>query len=644
MRTTLSRLLVFGCLAVASALGAEERSFTRSEDVIYGRAFGTALTLDVFQPGQANGLGVIYVVSGGWFSSHDFINAKVAQPLLNRGYTVFAVVHGSNPRFHIPEIIEQLERSVRFIRFNAVKYSIDPERIGVAGGSAGGHLSLMLATRGGPGKADAKDPVDRQSSAVQAAACFFPPTDFLNYSQPGESALGEGILKDFRSAFGNVPTEPEAKRQFGESISPIYHLKNGAPPVFIIHGDADKLVPIQQAKIFLDGLSAVGGVGKLDTRPGAQHGWGNWEADVALFADWFDKHLKRGQDASQASALRFEDLLKIDAHVHFFDEVPEFVELLRRTQTRVANICVGGNQPELLVPSEKRAEELRQKYSPQFQFASTFDLTRRNEPDYVRGVTNWLEETFRGGAVMVKIWKAVGMEVKTPAGAFMMPDDSVLDPIYGYLTNQRRPLMAHFADPIDAWRPLDPASAHHAYYASHPDWHVYGRKDFPTHAEILDARDRMLARHPDLVVIAAHLGSEAHDLDSLAKRFDRLPNLYADVAARTPELQRQPAAKVREFFIRYQDRLLYGTDAEQYTPGRLPSAEERAAFVSRMESWYRRDFEYYSGKGSRKLNGREVGCLELPRPVLDKFYHGNARRLIPGIAADSPTTPRASAK
>ncbi len=347
---------------------------------------------------------------------------------------------------------------------------------------------------------------------------------------------------------------------------------------------------------------------------------------------------------TRTSAPRFEDVLKIDAHVHYFDDVPEFVEMLRRTRTRVVNICVGGNQPELLVPSEKRAEELRQKYSPQFQFASTFDLSRRNEPDYARGITNWLDETFRAGAVMVKLWKAVGMELKTPAGAFMMPDDAVLDLIYGYLANQRRPLMAHFADPIDAWRPLDPASVHHAYYASHPEWHVHGRTDFPTHAEILAARDRMLARHPDLVVIAAHLGSEAHDLDSLAKRFDRFPNLHADVAARTPELKRQPADKVRQFFLRYQDRLLYGTDAEQYTPGRLPSAEERAAFAARMEQWYRHEFDYYAGRGRRKSGGREIEGLGLPRTVLDKFYHGNAQRLIPGIAADSSTEPRAGSK
>lgn len=271
---------------------AEEQTFTRTQDIIYGRAFGTALTLDLFRPAKPNGIGVIYVVSGGWYSAHEFISEKVMQPLLDHGYTVFAVVHGSNPRFHIPEIVDQMERSVRFIRANAVNYGIDPERIGIAGGSAGGHLSLMLATRGGPGKSDAKDLIDRQSSAVQAAACFFPPTDFLNYGKPGEGAVGEGILKDFKSAFGSVPTDPDEKRRFAESISPYYLVKKGVPPVFIIHGDADKLVPIQQAEVFLEKVKSVGGIAKLDTRAGQQHGWKNWESDVGRFADWFDQHLK----------------------------------------------------------------------------------------------------------------------------------------------------------------------------------------------------------------------------------------------------------------------------------------------------------------------------------------------------------------
>jgi predicted TIM-barrel fold metal-dependent hydrolase len=344
--------------------------------------------------------------------------------------------------------------------------------------------------------------------------------------------------------------------------------------------------------------------------------------------------------SAQDQPPRFEDILKIDVHVHVFDDVPEFVAMLRRTNTRLVNICLGGNRPELLEPCEKRAEQFRQQYAPEFAFASTFDLTRRNEPDYARQVTSWLDASFQGGAVLVKIWKDVGMELKTTTGAYLMPDDPVFDPIYAHLAAKGRPLMAHFADPIDAWRPLDAGSAHYSYYSKHPEWHLYGKQGLPGHAEILAARDRMLSKHPDLVVIAAHLGSEAHDLDALAKRFDRFPNLYADVAARTPELRRHPAEKVRKFFMRYQDRLLYGTDADKYTEGRLPTSEERAAFVASMEKWYRNDFDYYAGQGKRKSGSREIESLGLPREVLEKFYHQNAQRLLIGLTAAPPSAPR----
>ena len=154
-------------LALSCAWAQTNLDFTRTEDVIYGRKFGTALTLDVFQPRPANGVGIILMVSGGWFSSHESISASFFRPLLNRRYTVFAVVHGSQPKFVITEIIPDINRAVRFIRHNAARYGVDPNRLGVTGGSAGGHLSLIMGTQGGPGDPNAKDPVDRESSVVQ---------------------------------------------------------------------------------------------------------------------------------------------------------------------------------------------------------------------------------------------------------------------------------------------------------------------------------------------------------------------------------------------------------------------------------------------------------------------------------------------
>jgi acetyl esterase/lipase len=269
-----------------------ETKFTRTEDVIYGRKYAMSLTMDVFQPEKPNGFGIIMVISGGWFSAKEAINPSVYEPFLARGYTVFAVLHGSQPKFQIPEIIQDMNRAVRFIRFNAKKYGVDPNHLGVTGGSAGGHLSLILGTQGGKGDPKAKDPIDQESSAVQAVACFFPPTDFLNYGKTNESALGENVLANFKPAFGDVPKEAAEKEKFGRQISPIYSVSSNTPPTLILHGDADKLVPIQQAETFLKKAEDAGVKTKLIVKKGEAHGWKDWPADFTLFADWFDEYLR----------------------------------------------------------------------------------------------------------------------------------------------------------------------------------------------------------------------------------------------------------------------------------------------------------------------------------------------------------------
>jgi acetyl esterase/lipase len=305
LKMPLVACLIVGGLTSSRHAGAADEIFTRTEDVIYGRKFGTVLTLDVFTPkANGNGAAVIHAVSGGWFSTHDWIDVGLFNEYLKRGYTVFAVVHGSQPKFTIPEVLEDMHRVVRYIRSRADDFKIDPDRIGITGGSAGGHLSLMQGTAGTPGNPDAKDPVDRFSSRVQAVACFFPPTDFLNYGKTGEIALGNGILKDFRAPFdfreydNNIRafviiTDQDKRLEIGKQISPVYHVSSDDAPTLIIHGDADKLVPIQQAELIIDKLKEVNVPCELVVKPGAAHGWANMGNDIPTLADWFDKHLAK---------------------------------------------------------------------------------------------------------------------------------------------------------------------------------------------------------------------------------------------------------------------------------------------------------------------------------------------------------------
>ena len=223
--------LAFAFLLIGPARSENAPTFTRTEDVVYGRKFGVALTLDVIQPVKANGYGIVFMVSGGWFSSHDNINpGYVTRPTSTAATRCFAVVHGSQPKFTIPEIEPDIHRAIRFIRHNAQKWNVNPDHLGITGGSAGGHLSLTMGTQGGPGHKDAKDPVDRESSAVQAVACFFPPTDFLNYGTPGEDAVGVGTLKDYKPAFGpgsDTAGKPAETRQ-GNFADLFHHPKDAA--------------------------------------------------------------------------------------------------------------------------------------------------------------------------------------------------------------------------------------------------------------------------------------------------------------------------------------------------------------------------------------------------------------------------------
>ncbi len=284
-------LLVLFAAAQATQSQAQA-GFNRIEDVIYGRKFGTALTLDVFQPENQNGCGILFMISGGFSSSHDAINPGFYRVLLDRGYTVFAVVHGSQPKFTIPEIEQDIHRAVRFVRYNAAKYGVKPDKLGITGASAGGHLSLTMGTQGGPGDSSAQDPIDRESSAVQAVACFFPPTDFLNWGKPGEDGVGFGPTAQFKPAFGPRSDTPEGRQALGKEISPINFVTANMPPTLVIHGDADKLVPVYQAEIFKNRCLEAHAPFKLMVREGKDHGWKEMGDDMRIFADWFDEHLR----------------------------------------------------------------------------------------------------------------------------------------------------------------------------------------------------------------------------------------------------------------------------------------------------------------------------------------------------------------
>lgn len=280
--------IAVGLVSVAKAQGA----VTRFSDVVYLKEGGAAFTMDVFKPEKSNGAAVFFILSGGWASNHRDISPQAASVFTTRGMTVFEVVHGTQPRYQLPDIVRMVNRAVRYGRANADKYGVDPNRFGVWGGSAGGHLSLMIAGNQGAGDPAAADPVDRVANGVQAVAAFFPPTDLLNYGKEGVRAFDVPALRVFWPAFGITTQTPQERLvELAKAYSPIEKISAKFPPTLLIHGDADTLVPLQQSEIFADALKKAGGTVQLVVKPKGGHGWPDIAVDTVKIADWFEKYL-----------------------------------------------------------------------------------------------------------------------------------------------------------------------------------------------------------------------------------------------------------------------------------------------------------------------------------------------------------------
>ena len=266
----------------------------RIDGIVYGQRGAQPLTLDILRPTNPNGLGIALMVSGGWRSKKPGETpAWLVAPLTRAGYTVFAICHISQPESSVMEMIEDMNRGLRFVRHHAREYRIDPTRIGVTGGSAGGHLSLMLATRGGPGDPAAPDPVDRESSAVQAVAIFYPVTDLLNLGPSTENDGQGGPPISFRKAFGPDAMNMPIWKRIGHDSSPIYYVTPAMPPTLIYHGDADTLVPLEQSQRFRARAKEVALEVPVVVHPGGEHGWPTMVFDEWKFVEWFDRYLKR---------------------------------------------------------------------------------------------------------------------------------------------------------------------------------------------------------------------------------------------------------------------------------------------------------------------------------------------------------------
>lgn len=298
-------LLVLSVALAPVALVAQDTStspYEQVRDVVYGEVHGTGLLMDIFKPREkGNGLGIIDVVSGAYHSDRgkirDHNTAQLYSILCSHGYTVYAVRPGSRTRYTCLEMDENVKTGIRYVKGHASEFKIDPERLGLTGASAGGHLATLAAITPQEGQADAKDPLLRQSTVIKAAAVFFPPTDFLDWD--GRPANFE-ILGDLLFLGGARGHSEEEIKTRAREISPARLVKAPTVPFLFFHGDADPMVPLQQSQKMVEALHAAGGSAQLIVKKGGGHPWLTISEEVKIMADWFDHHLPQSKTEKTA--------------------------------------------------------------------------------------------------------------------------------------------------------------------------------------------------------------------------------------------------------------------------------------------------------------------------------------------------------
>ena len=258
--------------------------------------------------------------------------------------------------------------------------------------------------------------------------------------------------------------------------------------------------------------------------------------------------------SSEQALKSFAALEPIDVHVHVFKTDPAFQSLIERLHLKLLNILVVDDTlsyRKQLTPQVDEAVALVRSSRGHIALCTTFDPYRFNDPSFPSEAIKQLDQNFAQGAVAVKIWKNIGMEIKDPSGWFIMPDDPKFKAIYKEIAKYGKTLMSHVAEPDVAWGPPDPSDPSWSYYQENPQWFLYNKAGFPTKKTILEARDHILADNSKLRMVGVHLGSMEKDLDGIASRLDRYPNFAVDTAARMEYLMMAPTEKVRAFLIKY---------------------------------------------------------------------------------------------
>jgi len=338
-----------------------------------------------------------------------------------------------------------------------------------------------------------------------------------------------------------------------------------------------------------------------------------------------NQQMPRGDRKDYYQMEDFGVVKKFDVHIHINTSETHFIQ--QAIEDNFFFLDIVDDRPFGL-PMDKQQELaiLHLKNFPyQMKFATTFAVANWDQKDWVERTIAHLKQSLAQGAAAVKIWKNIGMDLRDEKDAFVMVDNPRIDSVLTFLSETGVSLLGHNGEPRDCWLPLEEMTFSQGYYGAHPEYHMYLHPEYPSYEDQIKARDHMLEKHPDLDFMGAHLGSLEWSLKELAKRLDAFPRMRVDLT-RMPNLKLhalKDRQKTRNFFIKYQDQLIYGTDTA------VNPTDNPEELKQRIHNTWLNDWKFYVTDDPINLEGfGELRGLKLPRVVIDKIYLKNVGNLL----------------
>ena len=334
----------------------------------------------------------------------------------------------------------------------------------------------------------------------------------------------------------------------------------------------------------------------------------------------------RPKSAEYYSVADFQKVSKIDMHFHYNTSDVSYLKFADSLNFRIVSPNVDAGE----MPIDRQLEfasAVRQKFPEKFAFFGTFAVDSFGRPGFAENAIAYMDKCMKAGACGIKIWKNIGMVLKNSTGQYVMVDNEEFDPVFDYMEANKISLIAHLGEPRNCWLPENEMTVDNdrRYYTRHPEYRMYLHPEAPSYQDQINARDNLQRKHPKLSFTGAHLASLEWSVDELAERFDEFPEMKADLAARIGNIEHQSLAdreRVRNFLIKYQDRIMYGTDITLSVKDTVYSRVTSGMRAIWMDHW-----AYLATDSSvvvKALGGKEVKGLQLPREVIDKIYRQNA--------------------